>query len=81
MGLHENVENAAILINCMPQIMRATTDLEEHLVEMPGIDEFPGSSANAFGVSTAESFASCSDRLVGHGNAMLGHYSSASTLR
>ena len=71
--LDEDIENAAILIDCTPQILQATTDLDEHLVEMPGIAQFSAPSTNAFCVVPAESLAPCPDRLVGHGDAALGH--------
>jgi hypothetical protein len=71
--LDEDIENAAILIDCTPQILQATTDLDEHLIQMPRIAQLSPPSANAFGAVPTESLAPCPDRLVGHGDTALSH--------
>jgi hypothetical protein len=40
--------------DCTPQKLKTTTDLDEHLVEVTRIAEFPALSANAFRVVSAE---------------------------
>jgi hypothetical protein len=72
--LDENIENAAILINSAPQILQATTDLDKHFVEMPGVTEFSTSSADAFDVVSAKSLTPCSNCFAGYANAALGHH-------
>ena len=42
--LHENVEDVTGLIHGAPQVLLATLDRDEHLVEMPGVAE-PATSA------------------------------------
>jgi hypothetical protein len=59
-------------------ILQTTTDLDEYLIEMPGVAEFPTPSADAFGVLSAESLTPRPNRLVGHGDAALGHHFSTS---
>jgi len=73
-GERENIENAAILIHCTPQILQAPTDLDKHFVEILGVTEFSTPSADAFDVVSAESLTPCSNRLVGCGDAALGHH-------
>ena len=35
--LHEDVQDVTVLVYCAPQILLATLDRDEHLVEMPGV--------------------------------------------
>ena len=45
MGLHQDIEDAAVRINGTPQILQSTTELDEHLVQMPGIAQLSASGA------------------------------------
>ena len=42
--LHEDVEDVTVLIHGAPQVLLATLESDEHLVEMPGVSE-PATSA------------------------------------
>ena len=37
MRLHEDVQDVTVLVYCAPQILLATLDRDEHLVEVPGV--------------------------------------------
>ena len=68
MGLYENIEDTAILVDGALQILQATVDLEVHLVKMPRVAKLSTSSANAFGVVSTELVAPGTDRFVSHGS-------------
>ena len=49
---HEDVHDVAVLVYCAPQILLATLDRDEHLVEMPGVShptapQLPGDDIGA----------------------------------
>lgn len=44
-GLNQNIDNAAVLVNRAPQILKATTGFDEGLVQVPSVAQFPTRSA------------------------------------
>ncbi len=61
---HEDVQDVTVLVDRAPQILAATLDRDEHLVERPGVSQPPR-------VDRTEPLASRPNRLVGDRHAAL----------
>jgi hypothetical protein len=66
LGLDQNIEHDAVLINGSPQIMRYAIDLEEDFVEMPLVAGPGTPSPQAISELAAELIAPAPDRFVAH---------------
>ena len=71
MRLHEDVQNVTILVYCAPQILLATLDRDEHLVEMPGVSHPTAPAPQLPSVDRTEPLAPLPNRLVGDRHASL----------
>ena len=69
--LHEDVQDVTILVYCAPQILLATLDRDEHLVEMPGVSDPTAPAPQLPGVDRTEPLAPLPNRLVGDRHASL----------
>ena len=69
--LHEDVQDVTGLVDHTPQILLATLDRDEHLVEMPGVSHPTASAPQPPRVDRTEPLAPLSDRLVGDHHASL----------
>ena len=63
--LHEDVQDVTVLVHCAPQILLATLDRDEHLVEMPGVSQPTAPAPQLPGVDRPEPLAPLPNRLVG----------------
>jgi len=64
-ALEQDVQNVAILINCTPQVMNASIDLEEHFIKMPPVARPRSSPSQVIGIFLAELETPFSDGLIG----------------
>ena len=69
--LHEDVEDVTVLIHGAPQVLLATLDRDEHLVEMPGVSHPTASAPQPPRVDRTEPLAPLPNRLVGDRHASL----------
>ena len=69
--LHEDVQDVTVLVYCAPQILLATLDRDEHLVEMPGISHPTAPAPQLPSVDRTEPLAPLPNRLVGDRHASL----------
>ena len=69
--LHEDVQDVTVLVYCAPQILLATLDRDEHLVEMPGVSHPTAPAPQLPGVDRTEPLAPLPNRLVGDRHASL----------
>ena len=65
MRLHEDVQDVTVLVYCAPQILLATLDRDEHLVEMPSVSHPTAPAPQLPGVDRTEPLAPLPNRLVG----------------
>ena len=63
--LHEDVQDVTVLVHCAPQILLATLDRDEHLVEIPGVSHPTAPAPQLPGVDRTEPLAPLPNRLVG----------------
>ena len=63
--LHEDDEDVTVLVDCAPQILLATLDRDEHLVEMPRVSHPTAPAPQLPGVDRTEPLAPLPNRLVG----------------
>ena len=63
--LHEDVQDVTVLVYCAPQILLATLDRDEHLVEMPSVSHPTAPAPQLPGVDRTEPLAPLPNRLVG----------------
>ena len=68
---HEDVQDVTVLVYCAPQILLATLDRDEHLVEMPGVSHPTAPPPQLPGVDRTEPLAPLPNRLVGDRHASL----------
>ena len=71
--LHEDVQDVTVLLGayCAPQILLATLDLDEHLVEMPSVSHPTAPAPQLPCVDRTEPLAPLPNRLVGDRHASL----------
>src|SRR4051794_25634981 len=62
--LYEDVEDNAVLIDCSPEVMSDTVDLQKHFIQMPLIASSGTSSPEPVGILFAELIAPAPDRFV-----------------
>ncbi len=70
--LHEDVEHDPVLIHRPPEIVQRAIDLDEHLVEVPGVSRPGPPPPEPLGEVRTEFPALMPDTLVGHDHAALG---------
>ena len=70
--LDQDVEDVAVLVDRSPQVMLATMQGDEQLIQMPRVPETPAPLAAPAGIRPAERATPSSDRLVGDRDAPLG---------
>ena len=63
--LHEDVEDVTVLIHGAPQVLLATLDRDEHLVEMPGVSEPATSAPQSARILRTEPSTPLPDGLIG----------------
>ena len=63
--LHEDVEDVTVLIHGAPQVLLATLDRYEHLVEMPGVSEPATSASQSARIFRTEPSTPLPDGLIG----------------
>ena len=63
--LHEDVEDVTVLIYGAPQVLLATLDRDEHLVEMPGVSEPATSAPQSARILRTEPSTPLPDGLIG----------------
>ena len=63
--LHEDVEDVTVLIHGAPQVLLATLDRDEHLVEMPGVSEPATSAPQSARIFRTEPSTPLPDGLIG----------------
>ena len=63
--LYEDVEDVTGLIHGAPQVLLATLDRDEHLVEMPGVSQPTAAAPQLPGVDRTEPLAPLPDGLIG----------------
>ena len=63
--LHEDVQDVTVLVDRAPQILSATLDRDEHLVEMPGVSHPTAAAPQPPRVDRTEPLAPLPNRLVG----------------
>ena len=68
---HEDVQDVTVLVDRAPQILLATLDRDEHLVEMPGVSHPTESAPQPPRVDRTEPLAPLPNRLVGDRHASL----------
>ncbi len=68
-ALDEDIQYVAILIDCPPQILRLTVDLQKHFVQKPLVSRSCSSTSEFIGVGLAELPRPLAHRFVGHDNA------------
>ena len=69
--LHEDVQDVTVLIDRAPQILSATLDRDEHLVEMPGVSHPTAAAPQPPRVDRTEPLAPLPNRLLGDRHASL----------
>ena len=69
--LHEDVQDVTVLVYCAPQILLATLDRDEHLLEMPSVSHPTAPAPQLPGVDRTEPLAPLPNRLVGDRHASL----------
>ena len=69
--LHEDVQDVTVLVYRAPQILVATLDRDEHLVEMPGVSHPTAAAPQPPRVDRTEPLAPLPNRLVGDRHASL----------
>ena len=69
--LHEDVQDVTVLIHGAPQVLLATLDSDEHLVEMPGVSHPTAPAPQLPDVDRTEPLAPRPNRLVGDRHASL----------
>jgi len=69
LALHEHVQDMAVLIDCVPEIMVLTLDRQHDLVEVPFVAPSGLTSAQLIGNLLAKSQRPLPDRLVGNDDA------------
>ncbi len=72
-ALDQDVQDVAILIHGSPQIMILTTDLDEHLIQMPLVTGSRTLAAQFVSVCLTKLEAPFTDRFIGNDNAAHGH--------
>ena len=70
--LHEDVDDVAVLVHGTPQVLLATVQGDEQLIEMPRVSEAPAPVPEPSGIRAAERVTPPSDRLIGDRDAPLG---------
>jgi len=48
--LHQNVDDLPFLINGTPQVLELTVDFQVHLIQVPGISNWPSAPTQSFGI-------------------------------
>ena len=48
--LHQNVDDLPFLINGTPQVLELTVDVQVHLIQMPGISNWPAAPTQSCGI-------------------------------
>ena len=71
MRLHKDVQDITVLVGRAPQILLATPDRDEHLVEMPGVSHPTVAAPQPPRVDRTEPLAPLPNRLVGDRHASL----------
>ena len=69
--LHEDVQDVTVLVDRAPQILSATLDRDEHLVERPGVSHPTAAAPQPPRVDRTEPLAPLPNRLVGDRHASL----------
>ena len=69
--LHEDVQDVTVLVDRAPQLLSATLDRDEHLVEMPGVSHPTAAAPQPPRVDRTEPLAPLPNRLVGDRHASL----------
>ena len=69
--LHENVEDVAVLINSVPEILSLTLDRDQELIQVPGVAQATFSPLELSSVLSTKLPRPLSDGLVGHDDAAL----------
>ena len=69
--LHQDVERVAVLVDSSPQVLLATVQGDEQLIEMPRVSEAPAPVPEPSGIRAAERATPPSDRLIGDRDAPL----------
>ena len=69
--LHQDVEEVAVLVHRSPQVLLATGECDEDLIEIPGISEAPAPLPEPFRIRAPERTTPPSNRLIGNCDAPL----------
>jgi hypothetical protein len=64
LGLDENIDYNAVLIDCSPEVMRDAVDLEKYFVQVPSVSDARTPSSQTSGELPAELVAPAPDRFV-----------------
>ena len=70
--LDQDVDGVAVLVHGPPQVLLATVDGDEQLIEMPRVSEPPASLPESSSIRAAERSTLPSDRFIGDRDAPLG---------
>src|SRR3954451_22769190 len=74
LGLHENIDDGALLIDGTPEVILHSVDLQKHFVEEPFVAQL-GPSALQFGrIRRPERIAPAADRLVAQLDSSIRHH-------
>jgi len=71
-GLKENIDHVAVLVDCTPKIVPATTDAYEQFVQVPGVTKTPLATFQVSGVLWPKLEAPLADGFVGDRDSPLG---------
>ena len=70
--LHEDVQQVAVLVDRAPQVLLATVEGDEQLIEIPRVPETPAPLPEPAGIRATKGATPASDRLIGDRDAPLG---------
>jgi len=71
--LHQNVDDLPILINGTQQVLELTVDFQVHLIQMPGISNWPSAPTQSFGIFASKLVAPPAHGFEANGKAAFSH--------
>ena len=72
--LHQNVDDLPFLINGTPPVFELTVDFQVHLIQVPGISNWPSTPTQSFGIFASKLVAPPAHGFEANGRAAFSHH-------
>jgi len=72
--LRRNFDDLPFLINCTPQVLELTVDCQVHLIQVPGISNWPSTPTQSFGICASNLVALPTHGFEANGEIVFSHH-------